>query len=146
MTEQTKEILDRMGYNITDIHHAVYINTYPENWIKIIHYQGDEIKQNWLFKKIFGPRYYKQTICWNEYKHCKMTLNDVVKEYGKTDKMYYNTFDDVYPIYYHNALHIITKNKYGNPNMCSSYWYIGWLDKNEMLEIVEDINNSVKLY
>lgn len=52
MTNETKEILNRMGYDIADIHHAVFVNSFPDNWIYLVHKKG-ELKKTKLVTEIF---------------------------------------------------------------------------------------------
>lgn len=143
MTSVTKELLNKMGYDIADIHYAVFVNSFPEHWITVVHHQGDEIKCNWLQKLLFDSKQYNETICYNKWHNKKESLNSIVKEYGNSDKTYYNQTDDVHPIYYHNAISIYTKDKYGNAKNVSTNWYISWMTKEEMIDVINDINNSI---
>lgn len=123
MTNETKEILNRMGYDIADIHHAVFVNSFPDNWIYLVHKKG-ELKKNWLQKFLFGDKYYTKSIYYNKWNNREESFGEIVEKYGDSDKTYYNEDDSEYPIYFHNAIHIYTKDKYGNAKM---YQLIGIL-------------------
>lgn len=92
---------------------------------------------------MFGDKYYTKSIYYNKWNNREESFGEIVEKYGDSDKTYYNEDDSEYPIYFHNAIHIYTKDKYGNAKNVSTYWYISWMKKEEMIDVINDINNSV---
>lgn len=142
MTNETKELLNVIGYNINNIHHVEYINTHPDKYIRITHHEGDKRNQNWFFRKLFGE-YYPVTICHNDYTNKNVYLYDIIQQFGNTNKTYYNKADSTYPIYFHHGMKIVKKDDYNNPQSVSTQFFFNWITKEELISIVNDINNSI---